>query len=302
MAGRRCQKSDANRQPTASRIYFEGRDQGYEWPGLTIAKASLSGMRDERTHELIGDGDDDVSLVINLSGPLTVTARGSEVVLGEGEGFAISSLEPSVFTRPSPGSALGLSVPRTALSRIRNLDTRLARVIPAGSDGLQLLKNYLGFLLDSNAPMTPEIRGAIIAHVHQLAALVLGPPPAIAAAMEGLGTAAARLVAIKADVIENLGNRDLTTEWLALRHHVTARYVQMIFENEQTTLSAFLLEQRLERVHRLLTDLGHRDRTISALAVECGFGDLSYFNRAFRKRYGMTPSQRRASAGHELKR
>jgi AraC-like DNA-binding protein len=28
---------------------------------------------------------------------------------------------------------------------------------------------------------------------------------------------------------------------------------------------------------------------------ECGFGDLSYFNRAFRRRYGATPTDVRAA-------
>ncbi|MFC4844519.1 helix-turn-helix domain-containing protein [Bradyrhizobium sp. GCM10023182] len=30
------------------------------------------------------------------------------------------------------------------------------------------------------------------------------------------------------------------------------------------------------------------------IAFECGYGDLSYFNRSFRQRYGATPSDIRA--------
>jgi AraC-like DNA-binding protein len=36
-------------------------------------------------------------------------------------------------------------------------------------------------------------------------------------------------------------------------------------------------------------------RSISSVAFEVGFGDLSYFNRAFRRRYGATPSEVRRS-------
>ncbi|MGA2057754.1 MAG: AraC family transcriptional regulator [Bradyrhizobium sp.] len=32
---------------------------------------------------------------------------------------------------------------------------------------------------------------------------------------------------------------------------------------------------------------------VADIAQSCGFGDLSYFNRAFRRRYGMTPSDTR---------
>ena len=35
------------------------------------------------------------------------------------------------------------------------------------------------------------------------------------------------------------------------------------------------------------------ERRISDIAFDCGFNDLSYFNRAFRKRFGATPSELR---------
>jgi AraC-like DNA-binding protein len=35
---------------------------------------------------------------------------------------------------------------------------------------------------------------------------------------------------------------------------------------------------------------------VSSIALDAGFGDISYFNRAFRRRYGATPSDVRAQA------
>ena len=50
----------------------------------------------------------------------------------------------------------------------------------------------------------------------------------------------------------------------------------------------------------MLIDPRYADRGISAVAYEAGFGDLSYFNRTFRRRYGATPSDVRAAAArHE---
>jgi AraC-like DNA-binding protein len=37
-------------------------------------------------------------------------------------------------------------------------------------------------------------------------------------------------------------------------------------------------------------------RSIVAIAYEVSFGDLSYFNRAFRRRFGATPSDVREAA------
>jgi AraC-like DNA-binding protein len=49
-------------------------------------------------------------------------------------------------------------------------------------------------------------------------------------------------------------------------------------------------------VHRKLIDLRFASQAISSLAFDAGFGDLSYFNRAFKRRYGATPSDVRRSA------
>ena len=44
----------------------------------------------------------------------------------------------------------------------------------------------------------------------------------------------------------------------------------------------------------MLTDLRFADGLISTIAFDVGFGDLSYFNNSFRRRFGDTPSDVRA--------
>jgi AraC-like DNA-binding protein len=46
-----------------------------------------------------------------------------------------------------------------------------------------------------------------------------------------------------------------------------------------------VLGQRLSRGHRMLGDPRFPDRNISSVAFDVGFGDLSYFNRTFRRNY-----------------
>ncbi|HET7716934.1 MAG TPA: helix-turn-helix domain-containing protein [Bauldia sp.] len=50
----------------------------------------------------------------------------------------------------------------------------------------------------------------------------------------------------------------------------------------------------------MLTDPRRSGEKISAIALDAGFGDVSYFNRVFRQAYGDTPSgvRARASSGH----
>jgi AraC-like DNA-binding protein len=110
----------------------------------------------------------------------------------------------------------------------------------------------------------------------------------------GTASTAARLRAIKIDIVESLGRSDLSIGEIAARHGVTPRYVQMLFESESTTFTEFLLDQRLACAHRMLTDFRFAERSITSVAFDAGFGDLSYFDRAFRRSYGATPSAVRA--------
>jgi AraC-like DNA-binding protein len=77
---------------------------------------------------------------------------------------------------------------------------------------------------------------------------------------------------------------------------VTPRYLQRLFESDGTTFSAFLLGRRLARAHRMLSEPRSVQRQVSAIAYDAGFGDLSYFNRCFRRLYGATPMDVREAA------
>jgi AraC-like DNA-binding protein len=45
-----------------------------------------------------------------------------------------------------------------------------------------------------------------------------------------------------------------------------------------------------------LTSPRYEKWSVTAIALEAGFGDISHFNRSFKRRYLMTPSDMRAHA------
>ncbi|MGH9905346.1 MAG: helix-turn-helix transcriptional regulator [Pyrinomonadaceae bacterium] len=130
-------------------------------------------------------------------------------------------------------------------------------------------------------------------YIHDLMAVALGATRDGAVIAAGRGVRAARLRAIKAHVMENLGSLELTVTGVALRQRVTPRYIHMLFQTEGITFSKFVLGQRLMRAHHMLSDPRFAGLGISAIAFAAGFGDLSYFNRTFRRRFGATPSELR---------
>jgi AraC-like DNA-binding protein len=163
------------------------------------------------------------------------------------------------------------------------------------TDVRELLTNYIQ-VLEYLSVATPELHHFVVGHLHDLVALVRGATPDTPKTRNGRSARAARLDTIKTEILKGLGRRDLSLAGLAARHGVSPRYVQMLFENEGTTFSRFLRDQRLARAHRMLGDRRFADQTISTIAYDAGFGDLSHFNRAFRRRFGKSPSETRAAA------
>ncbi|WP_289500410.1 helix-turn-helix transcriptional regulator [Gloeocapsopsis sp. IPPAS B-1203] len=56
----------------------------------------------------------------------------------------------------------------------------------------------------------------------------------------------------------------------------------------QTTVVGYLTQQRLEQAERLLRQ---GDCTVAEVATLVGYGHLGHFATAFKRRFGMTPSQ-----------
>jgi AraC-like DNA-binding protein len=135
-----------------------------------------------------------------------------------------------------------------------------------------------------------------VSHVHELIAAAVGASRDGAEAARDGGMHAARMHAIKRDIDRHLDQAELSVAGLALRHGCTPRFIQRLFEQEGTTFTEYTLARRLARAHGLLSDVSRRNDRISAVALDCGFGDVSYFNRMFRRRYDVAPSEVRAQA------
>ena len=165
------------------------------------------------------------------------------------------------------------------------------RSVARNNAALRLLMSYLKEM--DRAIEQPDLRNLFTTHVHDLVALIVGANRD-GAAIADRGVAAARLAAIKADIIEHIGH-DETLLDLATRHGLTPRSIQRLFERDGSTFSAFKLEQQVSCARRMLGDRRYAGLTIAAIAAAAGFGDLSYFHRVFRRRFGATPSDIRVT-------
>jgi AraC-like DNA-binding protein len=274
---------------------FRWRSALRTMPGLGLASTVVSAVRTFRTTEQIDS--DDLVLNVTVAGRRIVRQLGREAVAAAGDVVVSRSADVGACEVEASSHLVNIRAPFAAVAPlVADVDSVLVRPIPAATRPLALLLDYIAALETIDALARPELRHLAVAHVHDLVALTLGATRDAAAGAQGRGVRAARQRAVKADIMANLGARDLSLTTIAARQNISPSYVRKLFADEGTSFTDFVLGQRLVRAHRLLVDPRNAGRAIGAIARAAGFGELSYFNRAFRRRYGIAPGELRGQA------
>ena len=261
-------------------------------PGLLVMQGRLHGTRNTRTRAMVEDGTDDAVLLINLEGPHLIEQGGRDVLLGDGEAVLISGSDPSSFSHKPPGKILGLRLPKTRLvSKLAEGDRSFMRKIPTRTPALNLLRHYLDLSWNAEVGGHPSVAPLMVDQLVDLMAVAMGATDEAAEISRVGGLRAARLSAVKKEIAARLQDPELSLPSLAQLFHCTPRSLQRLFEGEGTTFTQYLLEQRLALAHGMLRNPQFMSSKISTVGFDCGFGDVSYFNRTFRRHFGASPSE-----------
>lgn len=107
----------------------------------------------------------------------------------------------------------------------------------------------------------------------------------------------ALLARIKDYALRHIADPALSPERIAAEHHISVRYLHKLFRAEGTTVGRWVRHERLERCRRdLVGREGAADPAVSAVAQRWGFANPSYFSRAFRAAYAVSPREWQAGA------
>lgn len=261
-------------------------------PNLGIGAVTTSASRMTRTQELVADGQDDIGMVVMLRGVgRACDCEGREVEVHPGEAVFLRNGRQGFVEYTDDVEHLCFTMPEHIFAAfIADRDAACMQTIGADSRPLELLTRYAQLVVADEA-LTRDAGSVIARHIHDLAAMIMTGTPQLAAALDSRGArAAARLATIKAEIKSRIADSTLSITDVAGKLGITPRYIARLFEQEGVSFTAFVLEQRLSLVRNLLEDPSRVGLSISALALASGFGDISYFNKCFRRRYGMTPS------------
>lgn len=278
---------------------------GEDLPFIDLHMRALSDIRLFKAHtspyrnRVLDAGDAEADyLLLGLceEGVLHAQQKGT-VIVHPGHASLIQADRPGLYgVQGQPARTMAIGIPREMLAlHLSGLDGALQNGIKPSAE-LHLLQTYAASLMREETFAASGAEALFATHITDLLNLVLGAGKEATETGRTRGGRMAKLMAIKADIAANITSPDLSLAWLAARHAMNPRALRNLFYGEGTNITDYILNMRLERAHSMLLSADNRNSSIISVAMEAGFEDISWFNRAFRRRFGMTPRDTREAA------
>ena len=251
---------------------------------------TFTGVRRERRH-VLETQDDRYCLTRNVSAlDAQVIHRDMEFNVRPGALTLFRLDEPfQSADRSSRTQFTCVYLPAHALrAAVPGLDDMVGRELESGG-ALSLAMDYGDMLLKHSAAVE-EAGMAIATHLLDLASIGLGARGDLALKARRGGLRAVRLKAALTILQKRFAEPHFSAQKLAAAAGLSERYVNELLYEAGASFTVRLNELRLRKAAELLAN---REGRVSDIAFECGFNDLSYFNRCFRRRFGLTPTAAR---------
>ena len=271
---------------------FRGRIDNTLFDHFMLTHFCASSANYERSNSRVGrDSVDMVMLQLYLQGPCHYTIDGKQGDSKVGD-IVVMDMSREINTWHDFQENLTLCFPRSVLQdALPNLDTVHGAILDRRNPLTTILRSHMQSLHDNVDQISPEQGAALTPSTVELAAAAVR-----AALGDGVDDSAPLRQALRdrADraIEQLLDDPDLSPDRLALAVPCSRSRLYALYSDDGGVMS-YVLKQRLRRVLQGLVAAQHRNRTISAIAGDCGFSNIASFNRAFKAEFGVTPSQAR---------
>jgi AraC-like DNA-binding protein len=240
------------------------------------------------------EDDDSVLFSVHLNGLFQLNHR--DMSWDSRQDFASLTTDAHLLHGGYEGEALAVRIPYAQLAaRLPSGRAADPGRISRNSPVARLLGMYLNELVHL-PPGEPRLAEAVAGHIIDLVALAMGPSREARESIAVGGLRDARRRAVLDGIAKDYLTPGITPDAVARGAGISERYLRQLLEEIGTTFTDLVLEQRLEHARRALIDPARREMRITDIAYDAGFSDLSYFNRAFRRRYNAAPRDVRAGA------
>lgn len=274
-------------QGDALDAHFTARIESYAGEALNLSFVDARKARLYRTRAEITSSDCHYYAVFQLAGHTRLDQEGQRALLSPGDIALIDSCRPFDVQYDGLSRQMSLIVPRAQMDAcLHHARVRCGQRIE-GSSRLALLANQLLLGSVQNQGLDSKEGEAMVAALVTL----LGP----ALIGRERDDPHERAFGKAMSVIEaNLCAPELTPALVASEVGVSMRSLYRIFAERDMVVAQHIKLRRLELCAERLRNAASEE-SLCALCFDCGFSDASYFSTAFKKHFGMTPSQYRVA-------
>ncbi|MGV9407882.1 helix-turn-helix domain-containing protein [Streptomyces sp. NPDC003667] len=251
-----------------------------------------------RTAKLIRRADPECfQLAFMRSGRHVLEQSGNRTALRAGEMAVFDSSRP--FETWADGESLLVQVPHTLLglpvSRVHSL---VSRPLPAAAGMGRLLGDFLVGVEREGTARTEQDALRLATVCLDLVTAVLAHHLERESEVPAGSRRRVLFLRVTAYIQRRLGDPGLSVESVAAAHHISARSLHRLFQQHGMSVGAWIRSQRMEHCRRELADPWRRHEPVAAIAARWGLLRPADFTRAFRTRYGVTPSDYREQQTH----
>ncbi|MGW3263165.1 helix-turn-helix domain-containing protein [Streptomyces sp. NPDC001056] len=270
-----------------------GDTRGTVWPGPEWS-SGVPGPGTNRPSGAPAPGT--VVLSVQDAGATVLTQGDRSAELAPGDMILNDPTRPWELVHEEPIRMHVFRVPQGALA-VSATDLRRVLAVPIRPrDGgaAALLSPMLRSLASTVRPCPDWLAERLAGHTADLLATLVTERSADSAGGPAPGPADPLVARIRRYVDDHLADPGLSPGTIAAAHFVSVRHVHHLFATQGTTLGRWIQQRRLEECRR---ELARRGRlSVSAVAHRWGFVNAAHFSRAFRRAYGMSPTQWRRSS------
>lgn len=254
------------------------------------ASKSIEPVQVERRHvDIRGDQQDCFMFWLMLGGSAELHQNGHSTILRTGDMILQDQARPFTLSFGQKSHAVMVTIPRPLLeARLHGVERMAAHKISRKARMAPMASTMVLQIFDLAAkPGSANDRRVGASALDMLAATMDAE-----IGQTSLSTRSERrLDEIKDYMLANLGDTEMDVDAIARDKSITPRTLYRLFSRDATTPIQWLWDQRLDAAYKLLSE--GREARVTEVALHCGFKDLSHFSRAFRARFGKSPSSMR---------
>lgn len=281
-------------------LAFEARVESLICENGSMARVSMTPLVAARTKANVADSRiDGIYANFILSGELNVEQGGVSVLAKQGDLVVYDSELPVTHTGGGRHyEDLSFLIPKSRFATVPRLEDHFRNILLSPGKMISPLSSCLSYLGGNLSTASEEELTALFDAFVSLLPVAAGCFYADKKQEAGpVAPASHMLREILEFVNRSIADVDLSPRRTAEHFGISSRYVHKLFAVSSTTFSSYVLAKRLEHVRGDLLSPSCRSQPISILAYRWGFNDLSSFNRAFKNRYGCSPTRFRDHFG-----